>query len=158
MRFSNINVAHLQTRAGAALRWQELTTASLTACMSVAQWLHLMERLASRFLQTLDRVDQVGAKHTIALRNIVAHGLVGTALTLAALSARPWVSCARKLSAAEQTDLGEYRSMGLRWKAPRAVGESTRQRQRLTFGTAHQRFSARNRTGRRLHENSHQRG
>jgi len=51
----------------------------------------------------------VGAKHTIALRNIVAHGLVGTALTLGgAQRAANGYLAARKLSAAEQTDLGDY--------------------------------------------------
>ena len=63
----------------------------------------------SLFYRPWAGVDDVGAKRTIALRNIVARGLVGTGLTLggAQLAANGYLA-ARKLSAAEQTDLGDY--------------------------------------------------
>jgi hypothetical protein len=110
MRFSNINVAHLQTRAGAAV-----TLAGAYNCL--IDGLYVSGAVAafngtsgeSLFYRPWTGVDQVGAKHTIALRNIVAHGLVGTALTLGgAQRAANGYLAARKLSAAEQTDLGDY--------------------------------------------------
>jgi Right handed beta helix region len=110
MRFSNINVTNLQTRLGAAV-----TLAGAYNCL--IDGLYVSGAVAafngtsgeSLFYRPWAGVDQVGAKHTIALRNIVAHGLVGTALTLGgAQRADNGYLAARNLSAAAQTDLGDY--------------------------------------------------
>jgi hypothetical protein len=110
MRFSNINVTNLQTHVGAAV-----TLAGAYNCL--IDGLYVSGGVAafngtsgeSLFYRPWAGVDQAGAKHTIALRNVVAHGLVGTALTLGgAQRAANGYLAARKLSAAEQTDLGDY--------------------------------------------------
>jgi hypothetical protein len=110
MRFSNINVTNLNPRVSAAV-----TLAGAYNCL--IDGLYVSSAVAafngtsgeSLFYRPWAGVDAAGAKHTIALRNIVAHGLVGTGLTLggAQLAANGYLA-ARKLSAAEQTDLGDY--------------------------------------------------
>ena len=110
MRFSNINVTNLNPRVSAAV-----TLAGAYNCL--IDGLYVSSAVAafngtsgeSLFYRPWAGVDAEGAKHTIALRNIVAHGLVGTGLTLggAQLAANGYLA-ARKLSAAEQTDLGDY--------------------------------------------------
>jgi hypothetical protein len=111
MRFSNIHVSNLQTtHDGAAI-----TLAGAYNCL--IDGLYVSGAVAafngtsgeSLFYRPWAGVDDVGAKRTIALRNIVARGLVGTGLTLggAQLAANGYLA-ARKLSAAEQTDLGDY--------------------------------------------------
>jgi len=110
MRFSNINVTNLQTRLSCAV-----TLAGAYNCL--IDGLYVSGALAafggtsgeSLFYRPWAGVDDAGAKHTIALRNVIARGLVGTALTFggANLAANGYLA-ARKLSAAAQTDLGDY--------------------------------------------------
>jgi hypothetical protein len=110
MRFSNINVANLNPRVSAAV-----TLAGAYNC--VIEGLYVSGAVAafngtsgeSLFYRPWAGVDAAGVKHTIALRNIVAHDLVGTALTLggAQLAANGYLA-ARNLAAAAQTDLGDY--------------------------------------------------
>jgi hypothetical protein len=110
MRFSNIQVTNLKTSAGAAI-----TLVGAYNC--VIEGLHVSGAAAafngtsgeSLFYRPWVGVDQVGAKRTIALRNIVAHGLSGTAITLGgAQRAANGYLAARNLAAAAQTDLGDY--------------------------------------------------
>jgi hypothetical protein len=110
MRFSNISVTNLQTRLSCAV-----TLAGAYNC--IIDGLYVSGALAafggtsgeSLFYRPWAGVDDAGAKHTIALRNVIARGLVGTAVTLggANLAANGYLA-ARKLSAAAQTDLGDY--------------------------------------------------
>jgi hypothetical protein len=110
MRFSNINVTNLNPRVSAAV-----TLAGAYNCL--IDGLYVSSAAAafngtsgeSLFYRPWAGVDAAGAKHTITLRNVVAHGLDGTGLTLggAQLAANGYLA-ARKLSAAEQTDLGDY--------------------------------------------------
>jgi len=110
MRFSNINVTNLQARVSAAV-----TLAGAYNCL--IDGLYVSGAVAafngtpgeSLFYRPWAGVDEAGAKHTIALRNIVAHDLVGTGLTFAgAQRAANGYLAARKVSAAAQTDLGDY--------------------------------------------------
>jgi hypothetical protein len=110
MRFNNINVTNLQTRLGAAV-----TLAGAYNCL--IDGLYVSGAVAafngtsgeSLFYRPWAGVDQAGAKHTIALRNVVAQGISGTALTLggAQRAARGYLA-ARNLTAVAQTDLGDY--------------------------------------------------
>lgn len=78
--FININVTNLKTSVGAAV-----TLAGAYNCL--IDGLYVSGATAafngtsgeSLFYRPWVGVDEVGAKHTIALRNIVAHGIVGTA-------------------------------------------------------------------------------
>jgi hypothetical protein len=110
MRFANISVVNLQPRLGCAV-----TLAGAYNCL--IDGLYVSGALAafggtsgeSLFYRPWAGVDDAGAKHTIALRNVVARGLAGTGLTLggANLAANGYLA-AQKLSAAAQTDLGDY--------------------------------------------------
>jgi hypothetical protein len=110
MRFSNIHVTNLQRQVSAAV-----TLAGAYNCL--IDGLYVNGAVAafngtsgeSLFYRPWSGVDAAGAKHTIALRNIVAHDLAGTGLTLggAQLAANGYLA-AGKLSAAAQTDLGDY--------------------------------------------------
>jgi hypothetical protein len=110
MRFSNINVTNLRTKVGAAV-----TLAGAYNCL--IDGLYVSGAAAafngtsgeSLFYRPWVGVDQVGAKRTIALRNIVAHGLTGTAISLggAQLAANGYLA-ARELKAVAETDLGDY--------------------------------------------------
>ena len=110
MRFSNINVTNLQTHVSAAV-----TLAGAYNCL--IDGLYVSGAVAafngtsgeSLFYRPWAGVDAAGARHTIALRNVVAQGLVGTGITLggAQLAANGYLA-ARKLAAAAQTDLGDY--------------------------------------------------
>lgn len=110
MRFSNINVSNLRASAGAAV-----TLAGAYNCL--VDGLYVSGAAAafngtpgeSLFYRPWVGVDQVGAKRTIALRNIVAHGLTGTAISLggAQLAANGYLA-AGKLKAVAETDLGDY--------------------------------------------------
>lgn len=110
MRFTNISVVNLQPRLSCAV-----TLAGAYNCL--IDGLYVSGALAafggtsgeSLFYRPWAGVDDAGAKHTIALRNVVARGLVGTGLTLggANLAANGYLA-ARKLSASAQTDLGDY--------------------------------------------------
>lgn len=110
MRFTNISVVNLQPRTGCAV-----TLAGAYNCL--IDGLYVSGALAafggtsgeSLFYRPWAGVDDAGAKHTIALRNVIARGLTGTGLTLggANLAANGYLA-AQKLSAAAQTDLGDY--------------------------------------------------
>lgn len=110
MRFTNISVVNLQPRIGCAV-----TLAGAYNCL--IDGLYVSGALAafggtsgeSLFYRPWAGVDDAGAKHTIALRNVIARGLAGTGLTLggANLAANGYLA-AHKLSAAAQTDLGDY--------------------------------------------------
>jgi hypothetical protein len=110
MRFSNINITNLQTRAGAAV-----TLAGAYNC--VVDGLYVNGAAAafngtsgeSLFYRPWGGVDEVGAKRTIALRNIVAQGITGTALTLGgAQRAAQGYLASGNLPVTAQTDLGDY--------------------------------------------------
>jgi hypothetical protein len=110
MRFSNINVANLQTQVGAAV-----TLAGAYNCridglyVSVAPAAFNGTPGESLFYRPWIGVDEVGAKRTIALRNVVAQNISGTALTLCgAQRATGGYLAAGKLTVAAQTDLGDY--------------------------------------------------
>jgi hypothetical protein len=110
MRFTNINIVNLQPRLSCAV-----TLAGAYNCL--IDGLYVSGALAafggtsgeSLFYRPWSGVDDAGAKHTITLRNVVARGLVGTGLTLggANLAANGYLA-ANRLSAAAQTDLGDY--------------------------------------------------
>jgi hypothetical protein len=110
MRFSNINVTNLQRRVSAAV-----TLAGAYNCCIEGLYVNGAAAVfngtsgESLFYRPWSGVDTAGAKHTIALRNIVARDIVGTGITLggAQLAANGYLA-AGKLSAAAQTDLGDY--------------------------------------------------
>jgi hypothetical protein len=110
MRLSNIEVTNLKRSVGSAV-----TLAGAYNCL--IEGLHVRGAAAvfsgtpgeSLFYRPWAGVDQVGAKRTIALRNVVAQEIGGTAiwLTGAQIAANGFLA-RRNLSAPEQTDLAEY--------------------------------------------------
>ena len=110
LRFVNITVSKLNAAGGAAV-----TLAG--AFNSVLEGLYV-DGAAAAFVGTPGEslnfrpwkaVDQVGAKRTIVLRNVVASRIAGTAITFtgAQRSANGYLA-ARALTPATQTDLGDY--------------------------------------------------
>jgi hypothetical protein len=94
MRFSNINVTNLNPRVSAAV-----TLAGAYNCL--IEGLYVSGAVAafngtsgeSLFYRPWAGVDAAGAKHTIALRNIVAHDLVGTGVDVGGCTAcGQWLS------------------------------------------------------------------
>jgi hypothetical protein len=110
MRFSNINITNLKRSAGSAI-----TLAGAYNCL--IDGLYVSGAAAafgatpgeSLFYRPWVGVDQVGAKRSIVLRNIVAQGITGSALwfTGAQLAANGYLA-KRKLTATDQTDLGDF--------------------------------------------------
>jgi hypothetical protein len=110
MRFSNICVTDLRRDIGVAI-----SLAGAYGCL--IDGLHVSGAAAafngtpgeSLFFQPWKGVDEAGAKHAIALRNVIAQSLTGTALTFAGaqVAANGYLG-KRNLGAAAQTDLAEY--------------------------------------------------
>lgn len=110
MRFSNITVANLRARVGSAV-----TLAGAYNC--VVEGLYVNGAAAafsstsgeSLYYRPWVGVDQVGAKRSIAVRNLVAQGITATAVTFmgAQLAANGYLG-KQNLTAAKQTDLGDY--------------------------------------------------
>jgi hypothetical protein len=110
MRFTNINVTNLRTTVGAAV-----TLAGAYNCLIDGLYVNGAAAAfngtsgESLFYRPWAGVDEVGAKRTIALRNIVAQSIAGTALTLGgAQRAAHGYLAARNLAVSAQTDLGDY--------------------------------------------------
>jgi hypothetical protein len=110
MRFSNINITNLKKSTGAAI-----TLAGAYNCLIDGLYVNGAAAAfsgtpgESLFYRPWAGVDQVGAKRTIALRNVVAQGIADTALwfTGAQLAAHGYLA-KRNLTAVDQTDLGDY--------------------------------------------------
>lgn len=110
MRFNNISIANLRPSASVAV-----TLAGAYNCL--IDGLYVSGAAAafsgtpgeSLFYRPWVGADEVGAKRTIALRNIVAQHLTGTALTFAGaqLAANGYLA-KRNLDPTAQTDLGDY--------------------------------------------------
>jgi hypothetical protein len=89
MRFSNINISNLSADAG-----QALTLAGAYNCWVDGLYVRSTKILfactpgESAFYRPWKGVDQVGAKHNIAVRNIVGSEITGTAIGIAGASSK----------------------------------------------------------------------
>lgn len=107
MRFSNINISNISTENGQALGLTGAYNCWVDGLyVNSAKILLQCSPGESAFYRPWARVDQIGAKRNIAIRNIVGAGITGTAIVIAGASAKTsgYLHVTQN-TAANQTDL-----------------------------------------------------
>jgi hypothetical protein len=110
LRFSNINIANLNTERGTALTFAGAYNCSVDGLyVRSAHTLFSCTPGESAFYRPWKGIDQIGAKRNIALRNVVGAGITGTGIAIAGASSKSggYLS-ATKNTAIDQTDLIDF--------------------------------------------------
>jgi hypothetical protein len=89
MRFSNINITHINTEHGLAFGLTGAYNCWIDGLyVNSAKVLFACSPGESAFYRPWARVDQVGVKRNIAVRNVVGVGITGTAIAIAGASSK----------------------------------------------------------------------
>src|SRR6185437_7664266 len=107
MRFSNINIANINANHGQALTLTGAYNCSVDGLyVKSAKTVFACAPGESAFYRPWKGVDQIGAKHNIAVRNLVGVGITGTAIGIAGASSKSGGYLnVTKNTAVDETDL-----------------------------------------------------